>query len=90
MGVDNIPYGEAIGSVLCAAMISQPNIAYVVGVLAQFIQKLDNLHWEALKCVIVYLSSMKDLWLTFGMESPAAIEGFCGVDWASSAHHHSI
>ena len=65
MGVDNIPYGEAIGSVLWAAMISQPNIAYAVGVLSQFIQKLDNLHWEALKCVIVYLGSTKDLSLTF-------------------------
>ena len=88
--MDNIPYGEAIRSVLWAAMISQPNIAYAVGVLAQFIQKLNNLHWEALKCVIVYLLSTKDLWLTFGRESPAAIERFCGVDWESSAYHHSI
>ena len=90
MGMDNIPYSEAIRSVLWAAMNYRPDIAYAVGVLAQFIQKPDNLHWEALKCIIVYLGSTKDLWLTFGGESPAAIEGFCDVDWASSTHCHSI
>ena len=90
MEMDNIPYGEAIGSILWVAMISQPNIAYAVGVLAQFIQQSDNLHWEVLNCVIVYLGSTKALWLTFGGESPATIKGFCNVDWASSAHHHSI
>ena len=37
-----------------------------VSLLSQFIQNPGLAHWEALKQVIVYLGSTKDLWLTFG------------------------
>ena len=66
MCMRGVPYVEAIGSVLWPGIISRPDVAYVVGVLAQFIQNPGNVHWEALKHVIVYLESMKDVWLTFG------------------------
>ena len=47
-------------------------------------------HWEALKQVISYLGSLKDLWLTFGGRSEAMVEGYCNADWASQLHLHSI
>ena len=47
-------------------------------------------HWEALKRVIIFLGSTKDLWLTFGGRSKLAAEGFCDVDWGGQKHRHSI
>ena len=61
-----------------------------IGVLVQFIQNPGNVHWEALKHVIIYLESMKNLWLTFGGQSSTTVEGFCDTDWVSSTHWHSI
>ena len=61
-----IPYVEAIGSVLWPVVVSRPDAAFAVSTLSQFIQNPGPAHWEALKRVIVFLGSTKDLWLTFG------------------------
>ena len=90
MRMRGVPYAEAIGSVLWPAIISRPDVAYAVGVLAQFIKNPGNVHWEALKHIIVYLQSMKDVWLMFGGRSSTTVQGFCDADWGSSPHRHSI
>ena len=84
-----MPYTEAISSVLWPVVVSQPDAAYVVGVLSQFMQNPGPAHWEGLKRVISYLGSTKDLWLTFGGQNET-VEGFCDADWASQKHQHSI
>ena len=39
-----VPCAEAIESILWLAIISQPDISYIIGVLAQFIQNPGTLH----------------------------------------------
>ena len=85
-----IPYVEAIGSILWPVVISQPDAAFAVSTLLQFIQNPGPAHWEALKHVIVFLRSTKDSWLTFGGRSKLAAEGFCDADWGGQKHCHSI
>jgi hypothetical protein len=83
-------YSEAIGSVLWPVVVSRPDAAYAVGILSQFIQNPGPAHWEGVKRVISYLGSTKDLWLTFGGQGKANVEGFCDADWGSQKHRHSI
>ena len=71
-------------------VVSCPDTAYAVGILSQYIQNPGPAHWEALKWVMSYLVSTKDLWLTFGRKNGALVEGYCGVDWASQEGHHLI
>ena len=85
-----IPYAEVIGSVLWPVIVSQPDAAFAVSTLLQFIQNPRPTHWEALECMIVFLGSMKDLWLIFSRQSKLATEGFCDADWGGQKHHHSI
>ena len=59
-----VPYSEAIGSVLWPTVVSRPDITFTVGILSQFIQNPGQAHWEALKWVITYLNTTKELWLT--------------------------
>ena len=70
--------------------MSQPDTTYVVRVLSQFIQNLGQAHWEAVKRVVSYLGSTKDLWLTLGGNKQTLLEGYCDSDWASQPHCHSI
>src|SRR5271170_1271081 len=77
-----IPYSEAIGSVLWAAVVSRPDIAYATGTLSQFIQSLGHAHWEGVKQIIIYLGSTKEKWLMFGGKTVTKIQGFCDADWA--------
>ena len=85
-----IPYTEVIGSILWPVVVSQPDAAFAVSILLQFIQNPGPAHWEAFKHVIIFLGFMKDLWLMFGRQSKPAAEGFCNVDWGGQKHHHSI
>ena len=85
-----IPYVEVIGSVLWPVIVSQLDAAFAVSILLQFIQNPGPTHWEALKCMIIFLGSMKDLWLTFGGQSKPAVEGFFNADWGGQKHCHSI
>ena len=85
-----IPYAEAIGSVLWPVIVSRPDAAFAVSTLSQFIQNPGPAHWEALKHVIIFLGSSKDLWLTFGGRSKLAAEGFWDADWGGQKHRHSI
>ena len=88
--MNRVPYSKAIGSILWATVVLWPDTAYAVGVLSQFIQNLGEAHWEAVKRVISYLESMKDLCLTFGGNKQTLLEGYCNLDWASQPHCHSI
>ena len=85
-----IPYTEVISSVPWPVVVSQPDAAFAVSILSQFVQNPGPAHWEAFKCTIIYLKSSKDLWLTFGRQSKPTAEGFCNVDWGGKKHHHSI
>ena len=62
-------------------MISRPDALCAVGILAQFVQNLGLAHWKALKCVMGYLYTTRDLWLIFGGVD-VELEGFSNVDWA--------
>ena len=44
-----VPYIQAIGSVLWPIVVSQPDSAYAVGVMSQFMQNPGPAHWEGLK-----------------------------------------
>ena len=61
-----------------------------MSILSQFVQNPVSTHWEALKHIIIFLRSTKDLWLTFSRQSKPAVEGFCDADWGGQKHYHSI
>ena len=50
----DVPYAQAIGSVLWPVMISRPDAAFAVGILSQFIQNPGQAHWEGVKRVITW------------------------------------
>ncbi|GBE86172.1 hypothetical protein SCP_0900490 [Sparassis crispa] len=85
----NVPYREAIGSLMYAALGTRPDIAFAVTALSQFMQNPGRAHWEAAKRVLRYLKSTREKWLTYGLTRDG-VEGFSDADWGSSEHRHSI
>jgi hypothetical protein len=61
-----VPYREAVGSLNWVAVGTRPDITFVVGVLAQFLENLGQVHWEAMKRVFRYLQGTKNWKLTYG------------------------
>ena len=60
-----IPYQEAIGSLMYAAIATCPDIAFTVSTLSQFLNNLGELHWDMVKRVLRYLSGTKHHELSF-------------------------
>ena len=54
--MSKIPYREAIGSLIWTAVATQPDIAFAVSLLSQFLENPGEIHWIAVKRVMRYLS----------------------------------
>ena len=85
-----IPYREAIGALNWVAIASWPDIVFVIGQLAQFLENLGWVHWEAAKQVIRYLKGTKELKLTYGENGKGGLVGYVDADGASQEHRHAI
>ena len=59
------PYIHAMGSLMYLAILTCPNIAYAVGVLAKFNSNPGVPHWKAVKHVFRYLKGTLDYRLTY-------------------------
>ena len=51
----NVPYREAIGSLMFLVNVSRPDLAFIVNYLSRFVCNFDKSHWEAVKRVMKYL-----------------------------------
>lgn len=77
-------YMSLVGSLLYAAMVTRPDIAYAVQALGRHLQSSTDEHFTAAKRVLRYLKGTKDLGLKFGLcASEATIKGYADADWAS-------
>ncbi len=67
----NIPYREAVGSLLYISIATRPDISYAVGVLSRFSSNPGMAHWNAVKHLMRYLQGTKDFKLTYAPDGPS-------------------
>ncbi|GFT06412.1 retrovirus-related Pol polyprotein from transposon TNT 1-94 [Trichonephila clavipes] len=48
----DVPYCEAVGSIMFLAIVTRPDIAYAVGVLSQVLDKPQQIHWTMVKRIL--------------------------------------
>ena len=89
MKMKNIPYHEAVGSLMYAAMGMRPDIAFATSTVAQFSENPGWIHWEAVKRIFHYLSGTKRLELTYGGEKRGLV-GYVDADGAWQDHRRAI
>ncbi len=84
-----VPYREAIGSLMYAAVATHPNIAFAILTLSQFLENPSHLHWEGVKWIFCYLSGTKSHKLTYGNEHHNLL-GYADADGGAQEHCRSI
>jgi Reverse transcriptase (RNA-dependent DNA polymerase) len=87
--MSNVPYREAVGSLMYAAVATRPDIAYAVSTLSQFLEYPSQFHWQAVKRIFRYLIGTKNFQLTYGTEYHN-LAGFTDADGSSQPHRHAI
>jgi hypothetical protein len=85
----HIPYREAVGSLMWAAVGTRPDIAYPVGTLSKFLDNPGPAHWEAVKRVFRYLLGTKEWRMTYGVGKPG-LEGYSDADGMSEEFRRAI
>jgi transposase InsO family protein len=82
--MENIPYINAVGSLMYLATMTRPDIAYTVGVLARFNSNPGMAHWKAVKHVFRYLKGSMNLKLEYGPD--ASIESDMFATYSDADH----
>ena len=78
-----VPYFSVIGSLIYNQICTRPDIAFVVDVLGRYLSDPDQSHWKAIKKVLRYLQSTKDLMSTYRRTNTLKVVGFSDSDYAS-------
>jgi hypothetical protein len=87
--MQDVPYQQAIGSLMYAATSTRPDIAFAVANLSQFMRNPGRIHWEATKRTMRYLKGTAACGITFGT-TESGFEVYVDADWASQPHRHSM
>ena len=80
-----------VGSLLYAAMITRPDIAYAVQALGRHMQGSNESHVQAGKKILRYLKGTKNYGLKYGgTEDGITLLGYADSDWASDRETREI
>lgn len=78
----NIPYQEAIGSLMYAAQLTRPDICFALCLLSRFNKNFGKAHWNAVKRVFRYLAGTINRKLVYrGNDDNDKLIGFSDADF---------
>src|SRR5258705_12115365 len=84
-----VPYRESVGSLNWAAVGTQQDIMFIIGMLSQYLENPGRAHWEAVKRVFCYLQGTKEWKLTYG-GAMRGIVGLTDMDGMLQEHRRAI
>ena len=85
----NVPYHEAVGSLMYATLGTRPDICFAVQTISRFNSKPGLVHWEAVKRIFRYLKGTKDLWLGYGGLTKELV-GYANADGSMAEDRRAI
>ena len=85
----NIPYQEAVGSLMYASLGTRPDITYAMQTVSRFSKNPGQAHWDAVKRIFRYLKGTKEFWLTYGGQQKE-LKGYADADGSMAEDRHAI
>ena len=79
----NVPYAKPIESLMWTAMGIQPDLAFAIQHLSQFMTSFGPENWTAVKRVFQYLKSTRDDGIAFRQNAGLELELFVDLDYAN-------
>jgi len=77
-----VPYRQAIGSLMFLAVVSRPDISHAVGVVSRYADKYTMAHWNAVKRILKYLKKTVSFGITYSQDKIHNLAGFSDADFA--------
>ncbi|XP_063811755.1 uncharacterized protein LOC135049802 [Pseudophryne corroboree] len=81
--MQEIPYQNAVGSLMNANIGTRPDITHAVSRASQFANNPGRQHWIAVKRILRYLKDTSSLKLRFTKSKDTSLNVFWDADWGS-------
>ena len=88
--MEDIPYANAIRSIMNSMIGTRCDLAYALGFVSRFISKLGMVHWTAVKWVLRYLKGPQGLKLCFRKNEVFKVEDFFDSYFASDLNNRRL
>lgn len=80
--MDNIPYREALGSLMWLQVATRPDLSFSVNLLARFAHNPGRMHWNALKHVMAYVKGTINYGISYQAGGDLRPIGYVNSDFA--------
>nr|GEX11808.1 hypothetical protein [Tanacetum cinerariifolium] len=78
--MQNIPYASAIGFIMHVVRCTRPDVAFAQNMTSRFQQHPGEEHWTAVKNILKYLRTTKDMFLVYGGNMERELRVSCYTD----------
>jgi hypothetical protein len=78
----NVPYRQAVGSIMYLAVSTRPDIAKAVSSVSKYLENPGQKHWNSVKRILKYLKGTRALKLHLGGTSEIELKVWSDADWA--------
>ncbi|GKA85266.1 retrotransposon protein, putative, ty1-copia subclass [Tanacetum coccineum] len=78
--MQRVPYAPAIGSIMYAVRCTRPDVAFAQNLCSHFQQNPGEIHWTAVKTILLYLMNTKDMVLVYGEKPKYELKVSCYAD----------
>jgi hypothetical protein len=79
--MSQIPYANAVGTLMYAMVSTRPDISHAVGVFNRDMENLGKEHWAIVKWVFLYLRGTSDHCITYN-SGCELVRGYVDSDFA--------
>ena len=81
--IADVPYAEAVGSLMYLCMGTRPDIQFAVAQVSRYTSDHADRHWKAVKRIFRYLINTPSLALVYKFGVTAHLAGFADADYAA-------
>lgn len=78
----SVPYREAVGSLMYAAVIARPDIMYAVSRVSRKVSNPTEADWRAVKRIMRYLKGKENYGITYSRDKDVGLIVYCDSDFA--------
>ncbi len=86
---ENVPYRQAIGSLIYLVTGTRPDLAFSVRRLSQHLENPQKQHWSAVKRILRYLKGTETRGILFDGNKGMEITGYSDSDYAAAPLHEN-
>eukprot|EP00961_Rhodomonas_salina_P062354 836999-Rhodomonas_salina.1 len=70
--------------------MTSPNLIFITGALAKYMQHPRRQHQEAIKCVFCYVSGTREYGITYHSGDATVLVGYSDADWSNAENSKSV